>query len=272
MWVHILAYCLDSERKILSNNFKMSNSFSRITEKTKNFPVYSPTENSLNCTSPVWTSGKRVRMSMKRVWDWHVVSKLSLLHKQVRNSWRDEHLVVLITGSTERTGCVKMQKCFSAHFLEKFFSSRWLEKKCTYKDTDIDCAFPDLIISSQNKADHFTCPSVMPPECKNVSRHFCLHWKQVQLSYSLKLSPLKQDYKNQYKTKIIKSDILCSRLVSVLGFLLLSFHCSVLCSSCSLTLLIHQVTLLIALQDYPIQHGVWEKTLVMADTLLISFN
>lgn len=106
----ILKHSLEenTNKLLLTNYFKISNSISRITEKTENVLVYSPTESSFSCTFAVWTSGKRVRMNMIRVWDWHIVPRLSLLHKQVRNSWRSEW-----------TGYGKMQKCFSAHFLQK---------------------------------------------------------------------------------------------------------------------------------------------------------
>lgn len=80
--------------------------------------------------------------------------------------------------------------------------------------------------------------------------------------------------------QIVETDILSSGLVGLSRFLFLNLIIqSRLCSVSppfllltSLVPLIHQVALSIASQDYPIQHGVWEKMLVMADTLLISFN
>lgn len=73
------------------------------------------------------------------------------------------------------------------------------------------------------------------------------------------------------------TDILCSSHVSVYEFFFSVFTLRLrlpLVKSSTLLLLrlIHQALASIASQDYPIQHGVWEKTLFMADTLLISFK
>lgn len=91
---------------------------------------------------------------------------------------------------------------------------------------------------------------------------------------------LKQDYKNRYKIKLLRLTFCLADLSACQGFCFQfsssnPASCSVSAPFLLLTFiapLIHQVAVSIASQDYPIQHGVWEKTLVMADTLLISFN
>ena len=145
---------------------------------------------------------------------------------------------------------------------------RNLKLNFPHKDTSRRCWLCIVRLDdplSQNEADHFA------DHKKNAFKCIRLHWE-----HHLK----KQDYKNRYKIKLLRLTF-CTAVLSFFFCLFFSFSssnptsCSVsppLLLLTSVSPLIHQAAASIASQDYPIQHGVWEKTLVMADTLLISFN